>query len=88
MAFAEAMAHGLPVVASGEGAVRDTVPLEAGFVCPVGDAHAIAAAIRALLTDRSLCAEKANAAWSFGQGLPKWEDTARMIAGALRRVLE
>jgi len=37
MAFVEAMAHGLPVVATGTGAVADTVPQAAGFEHAPGD---------------------------------------------------
>ena len=85
MAFAEAMAHGLPIVASGSGAVAGTVPVEAGFVCAPGDAGAIAAALRTLLSDAALRRAKAEAAWQHGQTLPAWPATAAIIAGALER---
>jgi glycosyltransferase involved in cell wall biosynthesis len=87
MVFAEAMAHGLPIVASGGGAVAGTVPPEAGFVCPAGDAKAIASALRALLLDGNLRQAKAEAAWRHGQTLPQWPETAAIIAGALQRLL-
>ncbi|MFY9640839.1 MAG: glycosyltransferase family 4 protein [Rhodomicrobium sp.] len=86
MAFAEAMAHGLPIVASGDGAVADTVPPQAGFVCAPGDANAIARALRSLLLDESLRHAKAEAAWQHGQTLPQWTETAAIIATALESV--
>jgi glycosyltransferase involved in cell wall biosynthesis len=85
MAFAEAMAHGLPIVASGEGAVRDTVPKEAGFVCAPGDVSAIADALRSMMSNRFLRREKAQAAWERGQKLPTWKETGATIAGVLQR---
>lgn len=84
MVFAEAMSHGLPVVASGGGAVSGTVPADAGFVCPAGDADEIANALRALLLDGSLRQAKAEAAWRHGQTLPQWPATAAIIAGVLQ----
>ncbi len=86
MAFAEAMAHGLPIVASGDGAVANTVPSQAGIVCAPGDANAIANALRALLTDDSLRQAKAERAWQHGQTLPQWSETAAIIARALERI--
>src|SRR5208337_773938 len=86
MVFAEAMAHGLPIVASGDGAVAGTVPPEAGFVCAPGDVHAIAGALRALLCSEDLRRSKAEAAWRHGQTLPAWPDTAAIIAGVLERI--
>ncbi len=86
MVFAEAMAHGLPIVASGDGAVAGTVPPEAGFVCAPGDVHAIAGALRAFLCGEDLRRSKAEAAWRHGQTLPAWPDTAAIIAGVLERI--
>jgi glycosyltransferase involved in cell wall biosynthesis len=85
MAFAEAMAHGLPVVASGEGAVRDTVPASAGFVCVAGDMAAFAEALRVLLSNTALRKEKAEGAWRLGQTLPDWAHTADTIAHVLKQ---
>jgi glycosyltransferase involved in cell wall biosynthesis len=85
MVFAEAMAHGLPIVASGGGAVTDTVPPEAGFVRAPGNSQAIAAALRLLLSDQVLRRTKADAAWMHGQTLPDWPKTAETIAAVLNR---
>jgi glycosyltransferase involved in cell wall biosynthesis len=88
MAFAEAMAHGLPVVASGEGAVRDTVPDSAGFVCAAGDMAAFAEALRVLLSNAALRKEKAEGAWRHGRTLPDWAHTADTIAHVLKRAAQ
>jgi glycosyltransferase involved in cell wall biosynthesis len=88
MVFAEAMAHGLPVVASGEGAVRETVSAGAGFVCATGDVGAFADALRALLSDASLRRGKAAFAWEHGQTLPRWRDAADKIAEVLTRAAQ
>ena len=85
VAFAEAMAHGLPVVASGEGAVRDTVPVSAGFVCAAGDMAAFAEALRVLLSNAALRKEKAEGAWRHGRTLPDWADTANTITHVLKQ---
>ena len=86
MAFAEAIAHGLPVVASGDGAVSDTVPRSAGFVCAAGDVAAFADALRSLLSNAALRREKAEGAWRHGQTLPELgrstADTIAQSAGA------
>ena len=76
MVFAEAMAHGLPVVASGAGAVRDTVPDAAGIVVPVDDRRALAAALRRMIADPEFRRARAEGAWEAGQALPRWPDTA------------
>jgi glycosyltransferase involved in cell wall biosynthesis len=85
MAFAEAMAHGLPVVASGEGAVSDTVPSSAGLVCAAGDVPAFAEALRSLLSNAALRREMAKGAWRHGQTLPAWTRTADTIAKVLEQ---
>jgi glycosyltransferase involved in cell wall biosynthesis len=83
MVFAEAMARGLPVVASGAGAVRDTVPDAAGLVVPAGDHAALAAALRRMIADPEFRKARANGAWSAGQALPRWSDTAARFAAAV-----
>ena len=88
MVFAEALAHGLPIAACDAGAVRETVPKEAGLLTNPDDASAFAASLRRMLTDHALRARLSDAAWRHGQTLPQWSDTAGAVANALHRARE
>jgi glycosyltransferase involved in cell wall biosynthesis len=52
--FVEALAAGLAVVATDAGGAREIVTAECGRLVPPGDASALAAALRTLVTDQSL----------------------------------
>jgi glycosyltransferase involved in cell wall biosynthesis len=86
MAFAAALARGLPIVAARAGAVPGTVPAEASLMVPPEDAQALSEALHALIGDRGLRCRLSDAAWAHAQSLPRWEDTARIIAGAIRKI--
>jgi glycosyltransferase involved in cell wall biosynthesis len=61
-ALGEALACGLPVVATDAGGVREYVDESCGTLAPAGDADALAAAILALARDRDLRARMGRAA--------------------------
>ncbi|TGE02250.1 glycosyltransferase [Methylobacterium nonmethylotrophicum] len=84
MALTEALARGLPLVATTGGAAAETVPAGAGIAVPPGDAPALAAALRGLIADADLRAEAAAASWEAGRRLPDWPATAAAVAAALR----
>lgn len=86
MALAEALAHGLPIVAAAGGAAAHTVPDGAGLKVPPGDVEALRAALRRVIGDDALRAQLAEAAFRAGQSLPTWADTAGIIAGVVREL--
>lgn len=83
MAFAEALAHGLTVIGTHGGAVPDVVPEDAGLLVPPGDRDALAAALRELMVDARLRARLAAGAARAGSALPRWSDTAALVASVL-----
>ena len=86
MAFAEAMAHGLPVVATTAPAIPATVPPGAGILVAPDDPDAFAEALRRLMHDPTLRRRLGDGAWAHAQTLPRWEDTAAIIAGVIQGV--
>lgn len=84
MVLAEAMARGLPLVASTGGAAAETVPDDAGLKVPPGDADALSAALSRVLGDPALRRRLAEGSRAAGEALPRWIDTARVIAATLK----
>jgi len=86
MVLAEAMAHGLPIVCTTGGAAAETAPDAAAIKVSPGDQSALTAAIRRLLGEPATRRSLADASWAAGQRLPRWEDTARTIAGVIKEL--
>jgi glycosyltransferase involved in cell wall biosynthesis len=86
MAFAEAIAHGLPVVGTKAGAIPETVPDGAGILVPPDDVAALAAALRSMIADADLRERCAAAARRAAPLLPTWEAAAQAFLGVLRAV--
>jgi glycosyltransferase involved in cell wall biosynthesis len=83
MAYAEAVAHGLPVIGSNAGAIPDTVPKDAGLLVAPGDVSAFAQALRSIIQDSDLRRRLAGAARAAAPRLPNWRDSAAIFARAL-----
>jgi glycosyltransferase involved in cell wall biosynthesis len=83
MAFAEAMAHGLPIIATTAGAIPETVPREAGLLVPAGDAPALARALRRVIAEPGLAVRLAAGARAAGRRLPDWRRSAERWEQAL-----
>lgn len=83
MALADAVAYGLPVVATKAGAIPEAVPADAGILVPPDDVAALASALRRVIgneTERFRLAANARAAASC---LPSWDDQAKLFARAI-----
>jgi glycosyltransferase involved in cell wall biosynthesis len=87
MAFAEALAHGLPIVAARAGAVPDTVPASAGLLVPPGDDAALAAALRRIIVDGDLRRRLAAGARAAGAALPDWPRSVECWGAAFDRLV-
>ena len=89
MAVAEALAHGLPVVATATGAIPDLVGHgvhAAGLVVPPGDVAALARALSQMLSDPRARQRFAEGARRVRERLPTWDDAARRISQVLDRI--
>lgn len=88
MVISEALARGLPVVATRGGALAETVPSGAGLLVPPGDAAALAAALRRVLVEPGLRRELRAGARRARLTLRAWADAAAGFEAALDAALE
>jgi len=86
MAFTEAMAHGLPIIATTGGAIPCTVPAAAGILVPPGDIDRLAEAVAQLLEEPSLRARLARGAWDHARSLPGWEQVSAQFRAAVKEL--
>lgn len=86
MAFAEAVAAGLPVIGTTAGAIPEAVPAAAGILVPPDDVAALAKALRTVITEarqRHTLSEGAHAA---AANLPSWQAAGQTFARVLESV--
>ena len=86
MAYAEALARGLPILGTAAGAIPETVPADAGLLVPPGSVPELAVALQRLLTDAALRRRFAEGARRAREHLPDWSESARRFAEALTLV--
>jgi glycosyltransferase involved in cell wall biosynthesis len=89
MVVTEALARGLPVVASEVGGVPEALGRGAGrrpgLLVPPGGAGALAAALRSWLTDPRMREQLRLSARARRSSLPEWSTTASVIADVVSR---
>ena len=85
MVVAEALARGIPVLATAVGGVPETLG-QAGILVPPGDTTALADALRRWLGDPVLRDRLRTAARHRRTELDGWDTTSRLMAGVLDRL--
>jgi glycosyltransferase involved in cell wall biosynthesis len=86
MAFAEALAHGLPVIGTTGGATHQTVPAAAGRLVTPGDIGALAEALHMLIKDDAYRGALAAGARAAAAQLPSWTDSGAKFSDVLARL--
>lgn len=86
LVLAEAMAHGVPVVASDITGYRDVLAPGCGILVPPGDATRLAQALRAVLADERLRVRLANRASAAAAPL-HWTRVSARVEEAYRRAI-
>lgn len=83
MVYAEAMAHGLPIIATTAGAIPDTVPQDAGLLVEPGDIPALTIALKTLIQDPSHRAKLSSGALRAAGQQPTWEYAVQQFAAVI-----
>jgi len=86
MVVAEALAHGLPVIATRTGAIADLVLPEAGRVVEPGDCNSLRVALSEVLTNSHAYAARMAGARAARDRLPRWPEACWEAAKTLRAV--
>lgn len=86
MVLTEALARGLPIVTTRCGPAVDSIPDAAAQKTTPGDAGDLTGSIAYLMGDSSARKRHADAAWAAAANLPRWDQTARIVADVLKSV--
>ncbi|RYY01414.1 MAG: glycosyltransferase family 1 protein [Gammaproteobacteria bacterium] len=86
MAFAEALAFGLPIVAARAGAVPQLVPANAGILVPPADVQSLATVLAGVLAAPGARHKLQEGARTAGALLPRWHHTAGKVAALIARL--
>jgi glycosyltransferase involved in cell wall biosynthesis len=87
MVFADALARGLPILATRAGAAAETIPPEAGILVTPDDLMALGTALRQVLGNAGLRRDLAAGSRAAGLRLPTWPQAAAAFAAACEEVL-
>jgi glycosyltransferase involved in cell wall biosynthesis len=88
MAYAEAIAYGLPTIGTTAGAIPDTLSGESAILVRPDDVAALAHALRRLIADGNERQKIACAARAAAAHLPNWRDCAVLFAGAIEAAIK
>lgn len=86
MGLTEAIARGLPVVATEGGAIPQTLPPGTALLARPGDAASLTAALRQAMEVPTLRRELAENAWAAAQRLPRWPESAALIMKIMQEI--
>lgn len=86
MVLSEAQLYGLPILSCAVGAVPQTVPPGSGILVPPDDVSSFAKGLGHLLQNATLRQDFAVKSAALGAQLPHWQDAARVMQAALRKV--
>ncbi len=91
MAVTEALAHGIPVIATDVGGHREAIGLASdgtlpGLLLPSDDVDGLVGALRTWLTDPDLRNRWRRSADLRSHDLPRWPETARTVATVLQGI--
>jgi glycosyltransferase involved in cell wall biosynthesis len=85
MAYAEALANGLPVIGTSAGAIPDTVPSAAGLLAEPGDIDSLTHALRQIMQEPDLRQRLAQGALAAAALQPSWADCAASFEQVVAR---
>jgi glycosyltransferase involved in cell wall biosynthesis len=86
MALADAIAYGLPVIATRAGAIPEAVAADASILVPPDDPAALASSLRKLIEDKAERQKLAGHARRAASQLPSWRDQAMVFARAIEAI--
>ena len=86
MVYAEAMAYGLPIIATTGGAIPNTVPKDAGLLVPPADIPALTAALKTLIQDPPYRARLSRGALQAASQQPTWDYAVQQFTAVIARL--
>jgi glycosyltransferase involved in cell wall biosynthesis len=86
MAYAEAIAHGLPIIGTTGGAIPQIVPASVGRLVPPGDVDALVQALRGVIENDASRHALAAGARAAAAALPTWTESGVQFGRALQRL--